>query len=226
MSSPLEQGEYIFFGLLNPWSPDEHSRFPTYEVWIQATQSDVAATTFMAAMLVAIFIGLNAMQQTASRMTWSLARDDALLFSNHLSKVHPRLNVPVQALFFNAAIVLLIGCLYMASTLGESQVSPSLAQASQARWWRDAKAAQLIHWASVQCIRCNLCDPAADIFRHASSSADLPSTVRERSSEEESLQDTQWSWTSGQLGLCFVDCHHHRLLPVSCGETSDQFKYE
>jgi choline transport protein len=74
----------------------------------------------MAAMLFAGFIGVNAMQQTASRMTWALARDDALVFSTQLSKVHRRLNVPVQALVFNGAVVLLIGCLYMASTTGKT----------------------------------------------------------------------------------------------------------
>ncbi|KAK6364538.1 hypothetical protein LTS17_012161 [Exophiala oligosperma] len=97
--------------------------FPTYELWIQATRSEAAATVFMAALMVAMPIRLNAMQQTTSRLTWALARDDALILSTYLSRVHPDLNVPVQALLFNAAVVLLTGCLYMASTTGKSSDS-------------------------------------------------------------------------------------------------------
>lgn len=77
----------------------------------------------MAALMVAMPIRLNAMQQTTSRLTWALARDDALILSTYLSRVHPDLNVPVQALLFNAAVVLLTGCLYMASTTGKSSDS-------------------------------------------------------------------------------------------------------
>lgn len=56
------------------------------------------------------------MQQTASHLIWALGRDDALIFSAHLSHIHPVLEVPVWGLIANAVCVFVTGCLYLAST--------------------------------------------------------------------------------------------------------------
>lgn len=56
------------------------------------------------------------MQQTASHLIWALGRDDALIFSTHLSHIHPVLDVPVWGLLANACCVFVTGCLYLAST--------------------------------------------------------------------------------------------------------------
>jgi choline transport protein len=55
-------------------------------------------------------------QQTASRLCWSFARDDALVGSPWLSQIHPRLGVPVWALIANSAVIFIIGCVYLGST--------------------------------------------------------------------------------------------------------------
>ncbi|OAP54485.1 hypothetical protein AYL99_10933 [Fonsecaea erecta] len=90
--------------------------FPIYEIWLQATRSSVAATSFMAILLTAAIVALIAVQQTASRLTWSLARDEALIWSRFIGRVHPSLQVPVWALLANNAIVFVIGFIFLGSS--------------------------------------------------------------------------------------------------------------
>ncbi|PYH93950.1 choline transporter [Aspergillus ellipticus CBS 707.79] len=90
--------------------------FPIYFIWEKATHSPIAATAFMAAMFVVSFVALNAVHQTASRLTWSFARDNALFFSHRLSSIHPSLGVPVNALILDGVAVLLVGIVYVCST--------------------------------------------------------------------------------------------------------------
>ncbi|KAJ4984182.1 choline transport [Stagonosporopsis vannaccii] len=89
---------------------------PVYEIWRQATRSDVAATIFVVLLLLAVVFALNATHQTASRLTWSFARDDALFGSRWLSKINEKQQVPIAALLFNFAIMFIIGCIYLGST--------------------------------------------------------------------------------------------------------------
>lgn len=67
-------------------------------------------------LLVIALFALNACQEVTSRLTWSFARDNAILGSKLLDRVHPRLQVPVWALLANAFVVLIIGCVYVGST--------------------------------------------------------------------------------------------------------------
>ena len=68
-------------------------------------------------MITGIF-ALNASQQTASRLTWSFARDDALILSSKIGKLNRGLGVPVWGLIFNSVVVFIIGCVYLGSTTG------------------------------------------------------------------------------------------------------------
>jgi choline transport protein len=54
--------------------------------------------------------------QTASRLTWAFGRDDAVIFSRQIGKMNHRLEVPVNALLANSILVLILGCVYLAST--------------------------------------------------------------------------------------------------------------
>ncbi|OOF91563.1 hypothetical protein ASPCADRAFT_9487 [Aspergillus carbonarius ITEM 5010] len=90
--------------------------FPIYFIWEKATRSPTAATVFMAALFAVSFVALNAVHQTASRLTWSFARDDALFLSSRLSIIHPTLGVPVYALLLDGLAVLLVGIVYVCST--------------------------------------------------------------------------------------------------------------
>ncbi|KAL4942955.1 hypothetical protein BDV06DRAFT_235110 [Aspergillus oleicola] len=90
--------------------------FPIFYIWEKATHSPAAATVFMASLLVISCVAFNAVHQTASRLTWSFARDEALFFSKYLASVNTALNVPVYALVLNGVLVLLVGIIYVCSS--------------------------------------------------------------------------------------------------------------
>ncbi|KAJ5322014.1 uncharacterized protein N7506_011144 [Penicillium brevicompactum] len=89
---------------------------PIYEMWYQATRSGTAATIFVILVVFAAIFALIGGQQTASRLTWSLARDHALIGSQWLSKTHPKFDVPVWSLLFNFVVMFIIGCVYLGSS--------------------------------------------------------------------------------------------------------------
>jgi choline transport protein len=76
----------------------------------------VAATIVTILLLLAAFFALNATQQTASRLTWSFARDNALFGSRWLGKIDSQQQVPIAALVFNFFVMFIIGCIYLGST--------------------------------------------------------------------------------------------------------------
>lgn len=96
--------------------PNERYSVPIYEIWYQATRSRTAATFFMAILLTAAIVALIAVQQTASRLTWSFARDNALVGSRWVGNIHSSLGVPVWALVANNAVVFIIGCVFLGSS--------------------------------------------------------------------------------------------------------------
>lgn len=91
-------------------------RVPIYEMWRQATQSDTAATVFVVLLCCAATFALIGAQQTASRLTWSLARDRALVGSHWLSQINSHCQVPIWGLIFNFSIMFIIGCIYLGSS--------------------------------------------------------------------------------------------------------------
>lgn len=107
----LDPPIYIGLGLTD-------SRFPIYFIWEKATNSPVAGTVFMAALFVVSCVALTAVHQTASRLTWSFARDDALYLSRRIESIHPSLNVPIYAILLNGILVGLVGIIYVCSTTG------------------------------------------------------------------------------------------------------------
>ncbi|KAF5494883.1 Choline transport protein [Colletotrichum siamense] len=50
------------------------------------------------------------------RLTWSFARDDAIVFSSFLGNISPRFGVPVNALIFNSALIFILGCVFLGSS--------------------------------------------------------------------------------------------------------------
>jgi choline transport protein len=89
---------------------------PIYELWRQATGSGAAATAFLVALLTIVFFVINAVQQTSSHLIWAFGRDNGLVYSKHLAKMHIALQVPVWSLLANAGVVFIAGCIYLAST--------------------------------------------------------------------------------------------------------------
>lgn len=79
---------------------------PIVEIYLQATRSRAATTAFTVVSVAVGVFCLNAVQQTSSRLTWALARDNAFLGSDRVARIHPRLHVPVWALLANFVVSL------------------------------------------------------------------------------------------------------------------------
>ncbi|EHK50820.1 hypothetical protein TRIATDRAFT_54405 [Trichoderma atroviride IMI 206040] len=90
--------------------------FLPFELSRQSLRSDAGAVAVLILSIGMTFFILNAVLQTASRLIWALAKDNALMFSNVIQKVHPRLDVPISSLIFNTASMALCGCIYLASS--------------------------------------------------------------------------------------------------------------
>jgi choline transport protein len=80
-----------------------------------ALRSDAGAVGIQLTGVIMTFFILNAVFATASRMTWALARDNALLFSEPLGHVHRSLEVPVSSILTVWAILSLCGLLILAT---------------------------------------------------------------------------------------------------------------
>ena len=85
-------------------------------MWHQATRSSTAATIFVVLLCCAATFALIGAQQTASRLTWSLARDRAIIGSHWLSQINRQCQVPMWGLIFNFSIMFVIGCIYLGSS--------------------------------------------------------------------------------------------------------------
>ncbi|OQV10176.1 hypothetical protein CLAIMM_14211 [Cladophialophora immunda] len=82
----------------------------------QCLRSVNFATVLSCGGIIMAFFALNAVQETTSRLAWSFARDNGLVFSKHLHRIHPRLQVPVWSLLLTWAILAICGCIYLASS--------------------------------------------------------------------------------------------------------------
>ncbi|KAF4946103.1 hypothetical protein FSARC_14273 [Fusarium sarcochroum] len=86
---------------------------PLTEMIYQATGSQVAATVLSVAVALCFVNGANGCVTSGSRLLWSMARDGGTPFSQYLSHLHPKLNVPVRAILVQAVFNLLFGLLYL-----------------------------------------------------------------------------------------------------------------
>ncbi|EMD96775.1 hypothetical protein COCC4DRAFT_62273 [Bipolaris maydis ATCC 48331] len=90
--------------------------FPVFELWRQAMDSEAAATAFLVFTHATGYIAVAGCQQTASRLTWSFARDSGLVASSKIARIDGRWQVPVWALYVNGVMTFLIGCVYLGSS--------------------------------------------------------------------------------------------------------------
>jgi choline transport protein len=79
-------------------------------------RSDAAATAFLVFMLSAGFMAVSGCQATASRLTWSFARDSGLIASSRLCRIDTKKQVPIWALCANEVVIFIVGCIYLGSS--------------------------------------------------------------------------------------------------------------
>ena len=88
---------------------------PILELFHQALGSKGGAIV-LESFIIATGIGCQIACHTwQSRLCWSFARDRGVPFAGFLAKVHPTLDVPIQAHFVSCVIVAILGCLYLGS---------------------------------------------------------------------------------------------------------------
>ncbi|KPM45643.1 hypothetical protein AK830_g914 [Neonectria ditissima] len=86
---------------------------PLTEMIYQATGSRAAATVLTIAVALCFVNGANGCVTSGSRLLWAMARDNGTPFSKYISKLHPKLNVPVRAIIVQAVFNLLFGLIYL-----------------------------------------------------------------------------------------------------------------
>ncbi|MCJ1486673.1 hypothetical protein MMC06_006851 [Schaereria dolodes] len=94
---------------------DTPTLVPVLELFYQALISKAGAIV-LESMIIATGVGcLIASHTWQSRLCWSFARDRGVPFSRFLSRVHPTLDVPLNAHLVSCILVQIIGCLYLGS---------------------------------------------------------------------------------------------------------------
>ena len=196
------------------------SRFPIYEVFKLASRSEVAATIFLMLILLCLVVTLNAVQESAARMTWAFARDHGLVASRYLSRMHHGLDVPIYALAFNYTVVSIIGVLIVASSAGMS--SPRLS-----RLLLETERESVCVFAidvftdiygssSLQRNRRNYWSAPTSLLRHSGRAPDLaPVELNIIPTGLETISPTALDRSFGKYDSRGLDVYRHGLLPLA-----------
>ncbi|CAG7961817.1 unnamed protein product [Penicillium salamii] len=94
----------------------ESAATPLLAILKNATQSNAGAICLLIFPLVCVLFAATAIMTTSSRMIYAFARDGGLPASPFFSRVHPKLNVPLNSLYLNLALVTIFGCIFLGSS--------------------------------------------------------------------------------------------------------------
>ena len=90
--------------------------FPLAEIYRQTTGSTAGAVGMLFLALVPTFLSCIGCYVTASRVFWTLARDNATPFSDFFSHVDNGRHNPFRAIAFCGGFVTVMGCIYVGSS--------------------------------------------------------------------------------------------------------------
>ncbi|KAI1644666.1 amino acid transporter [Daldinia loculata] len=94
----------------------ESSAGPLLQIFMDATRSPAGSVCLLMFPLVCMLFTTTTLMTTSSRMSYAFARDRGLPFSRIFAQVHPRLDVPLNALLWTAAWVVVFGCIFLGSS--------------------------------------------------------------------------------------------------------------
>ncbi|PQK15205.1 hypothetical protein BB8028_0005g07190 [Beauveria bassiana] len=92
-----------------PWGP-------LLQVFMDATNSKAGSVCMLIFPIVCMLFTAITIMCTSSRMSYAFARDRGMPFSSVFAKVHPTLDVPLNALIWTAAWVIIFGCIFLGSS--------------------------------------------------------------------------------------------------------------
>ncbi|KAF6813109.1 amino acid permease [Colletotrichum sojae] len=101
---------------INDYDALFNSPYPIAEIYRQATGSPAGATALLALILICIGLTIMGLQITCGRTLWALARDGASPRAADLGHVSPRLGMPMWSTVSSAALVTVLGAVYVGST--------------------------------------------------------------------------------------------------------------
>ncbi|ELR03718.1 hypothetical protein GMDG_06352 [Pseudogymnoascus destructans 20631-21] len=89
---------------------------PMLAILYNATGSKAGSICLLIFPLVCLLFATTSIMTTSSRMTYAFARDGGLPASRFFAKVHPRLDLPLNALYLTTALVVVFGCIFLGSS--------------------------------------------------------------------------------------------------------------
>ena len=93
-----------------------NTSFPLAEIYHQATGTTAGTVGLLLVILLPLLCTIVGAYLTASRVLWTLARDDATPFSSTLGKINQRWRNPFNAIFACGCIGTILGCIYIGSS--------------------------------------------------------------------------------------------------------------
>lgn len=103
------------------------SSIPVYTIYLQATRSQPAATVLTVWILFVYFGALVSCIVTTGRLAYAFARDGGLPCSEFFSRVHTKLQAPINATLACVVVIILYGLIYIGSaTAFNSFISMSI----------------------------------------------------------------------------------------------------
>ena len=99
---------------------------PLLQVFMDATGGHRAASVILLILpLISIVFTTTLLVCTSSRMSYAFARDRGMPFSSVFAKVHPTLDVPLNALLWTTGWVLVFGCILVGSSTAVNAIVSS-----------------------------------------------------------------------------------------------------
>ncbi|KAJ9493066.1 hypothetical protein VN97_g139 [Penicillium thymicola] len=89
---------------------------PLLAIMTNATSNNAGAICLLIFPLVCAQFAAIAIMTTSSRMIYAFARDGGLPASPFFSRVHPKLNVPLNSLYLNLGLITIFGCIFLGSS--------------------------------------------------------------------------------------------------------------
>ncbi|QSZ30165.1 hypothetical protein DSL72_004685 [Monilinia vaccinii-corymbosi] len=134
----------------------ESAAGPLLQIFYHATGSKAGAICLLMFPLVCLLFATISITTTSTRMIYAFARDNGLPFSRVFSKVHPKLALPLNALYLTMACVILFGLVF----LGSSSAFNAIVSASVV-----ALGVSYAIPVAVNCIRGRKCLPETRAFK-------------------------------------------------------------
>jgi amino acid transporter len=89
---------------------------PILQIFMDATQNKAGSTCLLIFPILCMVFTATTLTCTSTRMSYAFARDRGMPFSSFFARVHPTLEVPLNALFWTVAWVVVFGCIFLGSS--------------------------------------------------------------------------------------------------------------